>query len=409
MEKIRIGILREGKIPPDKRVALMPEQCVELKKQYPQVEICVQPSDVRAYTNKEYADKGLTLCEDLSDCDVLFGIKEVPVHLLIPDRTYFFFSHTLKKQPYNQKLLQTILEKRINLIDYEVLTDPLGNRLVAFGRFAGIVGTYNALLLYGKKFKLYKLKPAHKCFDMSEVFEQLKKIILPPIKIVVTGRGRVGKGAAEILDLVGIRKVKPEDYLNNSYREPVYTLLSSRDYNVRRDGNIAVDSDDFYNSPELYQSTFQDYLKQTDILISGAYWDPSAPQLFTREEMQSPDFKIQLIADITCDINGSIPSTIKPCTIYDPAYDYNPFSHSVEPLFSSEKNITVMAIDNLPGELPRDASRDFGSQLMKHVFPRLLTGHDSDGVLERATMTRNGTLTDYFAYLQDYVAGNANT
>lgn len=409
MEKIRIGILREGKIPPDKRVALMPEQCVELTKQYPHVDICIQPSDVRAYSNKEYADKGLSLCEDLSHCDVFFGIKEVPVHLLIPNKTYFFFSHTLKKQSYNQKLLQVILERNIRLIDYEVLTDPYGNRLVAFGRFAGIVGTYNALLLYGRKMKLFKLKPAHKCFDMAEVFKQLDKVNLPPIRIVVTGRGRVGKGASEILDRLNIKRVNPEEYLSKQYDIPVYTVLSSRDYNVKTDGSDWSDPQEFYTNPERFISSFGRFIRKTDILISGAYWDPAAPRLFSREEMQSADFRIQIIADITCDIDGSIPSTLKPCTIYDPAYDYNPFSHSIEPLFSGDKNVTVMAIDNLPGELPRDASRDFGNQLMKHVFPRLLTGNDVDEVLERATMTRNGKLTERFSYLKDYVAGQVGS
>jgi len=405
MEPLKIGILREGKIPPDKRVALMPDQCIELQNRYPNVSIFIQPSDIRAFSNKEYAEKGLTLTEDLSHCDVLFGIKEVPPHLLIPEKTYFFFSHTLKKQSYNQKLLQTILEKRIELIDYEVLTDSNYQRLIAFGRFAGIVGAYNGLLLYGRKKRRYKLKPAHKCFDLKEVLDELRKVNLPPIKIVATGTGRVGKGIAYILDYLKIPRVSPEDFLNREFNYPVYSLLSTKDYYISKETGF-YEKAEFYSNPERYTSVFLPYARKAEIFMAGAYWDPAAPRLFERENMTEPDFKVKIIADITCDINGSIPSTLKPCTIPDPAYDYNPVTHSIEPLFSGSRNITVMAIDNLPGELPRDASRDFGNQLLTHVFPLLCTGTDPDEILFRGKMTdKNGCLTERFSYLQDYVNG----
>jgi len=405
MEPLKIGILREGKIPPDKRVALMPDQCIELQNRYPNVSIFIQPSDIRAFSNKEYAEKGLTLTEDLSHCDVLFGIKEVPPHLLIPEKTYFFFSHTLKKQSYNQKLLQTILEKRIELIDYEVLTDSNYQRLIAFGRFAGIVGAYNGLLLYGRKKRRYKLKPAHKCFDLKEVLDELRKVNLPPIKIVATGTGRVGKGIAYILDYLKIPRVSPEDFLNREFNYPVYSLLSTKDYYISKETGL-YEKAEFYSNPERYTSVFLPYARKAEIFMAGAYWDPAAPRLFERENMTEPDFKVKIIADITCDINGSIPSTLKPCTIPDPAYDYNPVTHSIEPLFSGSRNITVMAIDNLPGELPRDASRDFGNQLLTHVFPLLCTGTDPDEILFRGKMTdKNGCLTERFSYLQDYVNG----
>lgn len=405
MSQLKIGILREGKIPPDKRVALMPEQCVELQKTYPNISIYIQPSDIRAFSNKEYLEHGLTLTEDLSHCDILFGIKEVPPHLLIPEKTYFFFSHTLKKQSYNQKLLQSILEKKVELYDYEVLTDTNLQRLIAFGRFAGIVGTYNALLLYGKRNKRYKLKPAYKCFDLEEVSNELRKVNLPPIKIVATGTGRVGRGISHILELLDVQKVSPEEFMTLNNDKPVYTLLSTRDYNIRKEGG-GYSREEFYAHPERYTSIFSPYLKKAQIFIAGAYWDPKAPRLFTREDMMAPDYKTNIIADITCDINGSIPSTLKPCTIPDPAYDYNPESHTIEPLFSGHKNVTVMAIDNLPGELPRDASRDFGNQLINHIFPILLSGDDPNGILERGKMTdKDGCLTEKFSYLKDYVNG----
>lgn len=405
MQDINIGIIREGKIPPDRRVALMPDQCVELQKIYPNLKFFVQPSDIRAFTNKEYAEKGLTLVEDLSHCDVLFGIKEVPIHLLIPGKRYFFFSHTLKKQPHNQKLLQAVLEKKISLVDYEVLTDTNSRRLIAFGKFAGVVGTYNAILLYGKKYKRYKLKPAHKCFDLKEVFDELRKVNLPPIKIVATGTGRVGTGIMQILDHLKIKKVDASSFIKEDFNEPVYTLLSTKDYNERiTDGGY--NREEFFSEPQKYRSTFERFTNTADILVAGAYWDPGAPKLWERKDMQKDQFKIRLIADITCDMDGSIPSTIKPCTIYDPAYDYNPFTHSIEPLFSYDRNLTVMAIDNLPGELPRDASRDFGNQLMTHIFPLISSGQDPDGIICRGSMTtENGCLTEKFSYLSNYVQG----
>lgn len=405
MPQLKIGILREGKIPPDRRVALTPQQCLDLQKRYPDLSIRIQPSDIRSFTNAEYVKKGLEMSEDLSDCSILFGVKEVPIHLLLPDKTYFFFSHTLKKQPYNQKLLQAILERKIRLIDYEVITDGQGKRLIAFGRFAGLIGTYNALLLFGKRSKRYKLRPAHKCRDLKDLENELRKVNLPPIKIVATGKGRVGNGITQILEQLAIREVDPREFVTGNFSEPVFTFLSSADYNRRKtDGRF--ERAEFHQDPGKYESAFSPFSKTADMLIAGAYWDSRAPRLFSKGEMREPDFKIRIIADITCDINGSIPSTMKPCTIYDPAYDYNPFTESIEPVFSSEKNITVMAIDNLPGEMPRAASKDFGEQLMIQLFPIFATGQDPEGILARARMTtEDGRLTEKFSYLEEYANG----
>jgi saccharopine dehydrogenase (NAD+, L-lysine forming) len=400
MNKIRIGILREGKVPPDKRVPLLPDQCRAVLDQYPHVSIAVQPSDIRCIANQEYADMNILLEEDLSNFDVLIGVKEVPVHLLIPGKTYLFFTHTIKKQPHNQKLLQTALERKITLIDYECLTDTSGIRVIAFGRFAGIVGTYNAFLMYGKKSGNYELKRAYQCFDYNEMKNELGKVKLPDLKIVLTGAGRVGNGAAEILSFLKVQKVGPDDFINKKFKGPVYTQLGSRDYHRKKDGSDWI-SEEFYAHPERFESTFQRFLPVTDMLIAGAYWDPHAPMLFKKEDI-GKDFKIKTIADITCDIGGSIPTTIKASTIYDPCYDYNPHTHALEAPFSSPGNITVMAVDNLPGEIPRDASRDFGLQLMQNVFPSLLD-KDTHSIIERGTICKDGALCPDFEYLKDYV------
>lgn len=400
MKQLSIGIIREGKIPNDKRTPFTPGQAATIQKDFPSITIHAQESKFRCFSDSEYHAQGIDVVSAVDNCDVLMGIKEVPVSALIPEKTYFFFSHTLKKQPHNRKLLQEILKKRITLIDYEALTDQHGKRLVAFGRFAGIVGAYNALLFYGRRTGQYRLKRAFQCFDIAELKHELQKVRLPAIKIVLTGSGRVGNGAIEILEAAGIRKTDPHPFLERTYDYPVYTQLSSADYHQRKDGG-PFNREDFHKNPTLYTSTFVRFAHRTDILIAGAYWDPAAPVLFSERDMNAPDFRIKMIADISCDINGSIPSTKKPSSISDPVYDYNPETGKLEKPFSSDKAITVMAIDNLPCELPRDASTNFGADLIRHVIPRL-TGPDEDKVLERATIAKAGKLTPWFAYLADY-------
>jgi alanine dehydrogenase len=400
---ISLGIIREGKNPPDKRVPFTPLQTEEIQQRFPHVKVFCQTSPLRCYQDDEYRKLDVTTQEDVSHCDVLMGIKEVPVQNLVAGKTYLFFSHTIKKQPYNKKLLQEILKKKITLIDYEVLKDLRGNRLVAFGRFAGIVGAYNGLLTYGQRFKLFSLRRAFDCFDVNDLKLELRKVKLPPIKIILTGSGRVAKGAMETLDTAGIRKVNPHDYLTKQFDEPVYVQLGSADYHSRIEGGH-FNREEFHNHPERYESHFLLYTKVTDLLLAGAYWNPKAPVLFTKEDMQSPAFKIKVIADITCDIEGSVPSTKRASTIADPIYDYDPFTDSIQPPLTNEKFVTVMAVDNLPCELPRSASEEFGRDLLDRVLPELFV-EDDDGVIKRATIAKNGKLTEGFSYLSDYVAG----
>ncbi|MGN6648007.1 MAG: NAD(P)-dependent oxidoreductase [Cytophaga sp.] len=405
MKAIKVGIIREGKVPSDRRVPLLPYQCAGIVAAYPHVKIVVQPSDVRCITNKEYLAAGIPLQEDMSDCDILLGIKEVPIHQLIPDKTYLFFSHTIKLQPHNQKLLQSIVEKRITMIDYEALRDTQEKRVIAFGYFAGIVGAYNTFLLLGRKYKLFDLKPAYKCYDIGELKQELRKVFIPPLKIVLTGGGRVGNGAEMILKEMQIEKVSAEDFLKKTYSKPVYTQVTSADYNRRMfDAGAAWNSEHFHEHPEVYESTFLRFAKAADILIAGAFWDQRAPKLFTTEDIKRSDFSIRLISDITCDINGSIPSTVKSTNIFDPAYDFNPFTKDIEAPFSDPRNITVMAIDNLPCEVPRSASEDFGNQLIKNVIPDLVQ-QPYGALIQRCALTINGKLGPQFEYLKEYSEG----
>ncbi|GAB1450291.1 NAD(P)-dependent oxidoreductase [Draconibacterium sp.] len=401
---MKIGILRENKMPIDKRVPLTPEQCVEVQQKFPGVRVVVQPSTVRCFNDSQYISLGIEVKEDLSDCDILMGVKEERIEDLIEGKKYLIFSHTIKKQVYNRELLQAVLKKNIQLIDYEVLTNSEGFRIIGFGRFAGLVGAYSGIRAFGLRNKLFDLKPAHKCEDLVEMFEQLNMVTLPPIKIALTGNGRVANGVLEILDQLNIMRLPPTEYLeHDNPTVPVFAQLLPGDY-ARRNNGYEFDLFHFFTNPGEYESSFLPFAKSTDLLLASAYWDPEAPVLFTADDMKMKSFRISVISDITCDIEGSIPSTKRASTIDDPFYDYNPETGELEPAFTSKTNITVQAVDNLPCELPKDASLDFGQNLIEKVFPSLL-GEDGDGIIERASITKNGKLTSRFDYLQDYVDG----
>ena len=400
----KLGILREGKTPPDNRVPLTPDQCVEVQKKFKNVQVIVQSSQVRCFSDEEYREKGIPVQEDVSDCDILLGVKEVPIGDLLSGKIYFFFSHTIKKQQYNRKLLQTILQKKIQLIDYEVLTDKNGFRIIGFGRFAGLVGAYNGLRALGLRRNVFDLKPAHRCAGLEEMLYQLNMVNLPPVKIAFTGDGRVASGVLEVLEFMKIRRLLPEQFPETGQpKKPVYTQLLPQHYTRRKDGS-AFNLHHFFKHPEMYENTFLPFAHSADVLMAAAYWDPKAPVLFTAEDMKAADFRISVISDITCDIEGSIPSTKRASSIAEPFYDYNPETGDLEAPFSSEKNITVQAVDNLPNELPKDASRDFGRNLIDKVFPSLF-GQDADGIIERASVTKAGKLMERFAYLQDFANG----
>lgn len=401
---MKLGIIREEKIPRDRRVPFTPEQCLTILNSFTGLQLVIQPCSYRCYTNDEFLAAGISLQEDLSDCDILMGVKEVPEQFLIPGKKYFFFSHTIKKQPHNKKLLQAILKKKITLMDYECLTDSAGNRVIGFGRFAGLVGAYNGIMAYGIKYGLFNLKPANTCRDIDELTEQLSRIKLPNVKIIVTGGGRVANGACETMGMLKIRKVTPYEFLNYSFREPVYVQLHSHDFHEAKD-HSTWSQFDFYQHPENFLSTFSranSFSSCCDLLVHCSFWDPNAPLLFTKEEMCDPGFRISVIADVTCDINGSIPSTLKASTIDDKFYGYNPYNGEIEEPFA-KNTITIMAIDNLPCELPRDASEGFGKNLIERVLPELLI-EDKNGVIERSVIARDGKLTEKYAYLTDYVA-----
>ena len=399
---MKIGILRETKNPPDRRVPFSPDEIDFAQKTFENLKFIIQPSPLRCYTDDEYRNKGLVLSEDVSDCDILMGVKEVDKSAFIDNKTYVFFSHVAKKQPYNKGMLQEMMRKKITLIDYEYLTKPNGQRVVAFGYWAGIVGAFNGLRGYGLRTKSFNLKPAHQCHNMIEMNEELSKVELKPVKILITGEGRVSTGALETFKQLNIIKVSVDDFLNKKFDYPVLCQIGPKDYVKHKDG-LDFDFNNFIKNPKDYISTFKPFTKVTDIFIACHFWDNNSPKFMTPDDYRESDFNIKMISDVSCDINGPIPSTIRASTIAEPFFDYNPLLEKEELPFSNDTNVTMMTVDNLPGEVARDSSEGFGKALIENVLPSLIGG-DNENIINSATILRNGELTEKFAYMADYAA-----
>ncbi len=398
------GIIRERKIPLDARVALTPKQCAFIKKNFPEINIIVESSENRCFSDEAYRTEGVEIATDLNDCDILLGIKEVPIEQLNDDKTYFFFSHTIKKQAHNRGLLQAIIKKNVRIIDYEVLTGDDGKRLIAFGKFAGMVGVHNGLLGYGLRTGTFTLPRMYSLKDYSVAKELYKEIKSPPIHAIISGGGRVSNGAVEVIQDAGFQRVSIDDFLTKAYDHPVFIRVHPMDYVERIDGQ-PFDKNDYYRDPSVYRSTFARFFDKTDLFINGIFYDARAPRFFELKDMSSPDFNIKVIADVSCDLMpySSVPSTIRAAKIPEPFFGFDKTTHQEVSPFE-ENAVTMMTVDNLPNELPRDASTFFGEQFITYILPEILKEEYSD-VLLRGTIAMDGALREPFAYLQDYVNG----
>lgn len=399
---MKFGIIKERKTPPDRRVVFSPSELLLVKNQFPNAEFKVESSDIRVFTDAEYINSGIEVSENMDDCDVLIGVKEVPVEALIPNKKYFFFSHTIKKQTYNRDLLQACIDKNIELYDHETVVDANNTRLIGFGRYAGIVGAYNGIRAFGLKFEIFSLPKAETLANQAALITQLKKIFLPPIKIVLSGKGKVAFGAKEMLDGMKIKEVSVSDYLSKTYTYPVYTMIDVQDYNSDMSG-VAFNKSKFYSNPEHFISNFERFATVSDIFMAGHFYGNGAPEILTQDMLAAPTCKIKVVADISCDIAGPIACTLRASTIANPNYGYLPSEHKEVDMFHPSA-IVVMAVDNLPCELPKDASEGFGEMFLEHVIPAFFNG-DASGVLARAKITENGKLTPRFDYLQSYLEG----
>lgn len=397
---IAIGLIKEGKIPEDNRVALTPEQCKWVQDNYNDVKIIVQSSKTRCFSDNEYRKAGIEVAENVSECDILLGIKEVPVKDLIDNKTYLFFSHTRKKQPHNQKLLHAILEKKITLIDYECLEHEDGQRIIGFGFFAGVVGAHNGIMAYGNKAGLFSLQRVYKQSNLRELIHTYFGLKLPNIKVAVTGSGRVSSGVLEVMNLLGIIEVESYEFLEKKFSYPVYVHLKGQDlYKHHETGSY--NRDHFHAYPQEYVCNFLPYTKTADVLLNGIYWEEHIPRLFSKSDVQADDFSIKVIADITDDQNGSVPINLGDQTIEDPVYGVDKTTLRKTAAYQPN-TVDVMAVGNLPNELPKDASRYFGEQLIKYILDDLLK--NGSDIINRATIVKGGKLTAQFEYLSSYAA-----
>ncbi len=398
---IRIGIIRESKVPQDNRVPFSPKQCKKIQEKFTNIKFIVQPSPIRCFSDEEYLAQGIEVNDNLSNCEILFGVKEPKIESILPNKTYLFFSHTKKAQPYNKNLMKALIEKKIRLIDYECLTHDDGHRIVGFGYWAGVVGAHNGLLTYGKKFNQFSLNPVNRMKNFQELKESYEDFFLPPIKIALTGSGRVATGVLDILQYLDVTEVSVDEYLSKRFAYPVFVHLRGKDLYARKDDST-YNRNDFHANPQDYTCLFLPFTKMTDILMNGIYWDKNIPRLFELEDMKRPDFNLPVIADITCDENGSVPCNIGSSTIANPVYGYDKkLMQQAIPFQNTYDIVDMMAVDNLPNELPRDASKYFGGFLEEYVLPDLIK-EKSSNVIERGTICNDGKLTSYYEYLSDY-------
>ena len=405
-----ISIIKEARID-ENRTPFTPNQIQTLIANFPNLHVLVQPSKNRCFNDEDYSKAGAKIEEDIIRSDIIFGVKEVEISKLIENKTYLFFSHTSKVRKdisqstkdkaiiYKKELLREVIKKKITLIDYENIreTSGKGYRYLGFGRFAGIVGCYNTLNLY---LKLQKKQLLPRAFEINS-YEKIKKLIskqnFNKIKILLTGSGNVAKGSMEILKHTNIKQISLNDYLNKKYDEAVFCNISLREHVERNDGKHSS-YQDFMLNPHEYKSTATNYLYSTDMLITGHYWEPKFPKLFSLNQINK--FKnLKIIGDITCDINGSIPTTIRSTSIAKPYYSFD--INSMKEIDLCNKGIAVMAVDNLPSELPCEASEEFGNSIISEVLPFLI-GKD-DGRINRATTTSQGKLCPTFRYLENFI------
>ena len=401
-----IGIVRESRND-ENRTPLVPEHIKKYKESNPNINFIIQPSNSRCFSDEEYELCGAKINENLNECSIIFGVKEIDPNILINNRTYLFFSHTFKinKQQKNiekhkKDLLLSILNKKITLIDYENIRGKNGTRCLGFGRFAGIVGCYNTLNLLLRVLGKQSLASAYKINDYERLVLNLKNLYFPKTKILVTGDGRVAKGVIELLNLTNIKAVSKKDFLEKKFDQPIFCNLETKDY-VTNNSSTNFNLEHFINNPQDYSSSALQYLKETDILISAHYWDPSSPKIFENEDLKDLQ-NLKIVGDITCDINGSVPTTIRSTTIEEPNYWVE--RNTLKEIDENNDGIAVMAVDNLPSELPRDSSTEFSEGIIKEVLPFLLK--EDDGRILNGTITTDGSFLEKYNYLNDYIRIN---
>ncbi len=432
MENI-IGIRTEDKNKWERRVPIIPTHVRELKEKY-NLKTIVQPSDIRVFNNDEYKQSGAEISEDLSSAGVIFAVKEIPNHLFEKNKTYVFFSHTIKGQKYNMPMLKKMMNLKCNLIDYEKITDDNNRRLVFFGIYAGIAGMIDTLWGLGKRLKSKKVKTAfseikktieysnledaknHIRYIGSKIREEgfLEKI--SPVIIGFAGYGHVSSGAQEILDILPVEEISPgqlETIHDHYSKNLVYKVVfKEKDLVEPISSKKTFNLQEYYDNPNLYKSIFNSYLKRLTVIMNCIYWDERYPRLITKDflkENYADIKKLQIVGDISVDINGAIEFTEKTTNPSSPVFVYNPIKDDISDGFKGE-GIAVMSVDNLPCELPRESSIAFSNALFSYI-PKIVKSDystsfqelDLPSEIKRAVILHHGKLTSDYQYINKFL------
>lgn len=430
MKKL-IGIRREDKNKWERRVPLVPEHVGKLKTEH-NVETILQPFERRSIGRTEYEAAGAAFNEDLSECPFILAVKEIPVDLLMPEKTYMYFSHTIKGQDYNMPMLKKLMDLKCTLIDYECIKDEKGRRLVFFGKYAGLAGMIDAFYGYGQRLKnegfetpLLKIKPAYEYADLkdakkhiSAVAKEIAEVGLPaekaPYVFGFAGYGNVSQGAQEIFDIMPHKVVEPDELgsMTGKSNKQFVKVVFKEEHIVKPAAmSIPFELQDYFKHPEKYKEKFQEsYLQYLSVLINAIYWDERYPRLLTKNYLKKhPDQKLDVVCDISCDIDGSIEFTYKATESDNPAYVYNPTTESFEDGFGTN-GIVNIAVDNLPTELPKDSSYEFSKSLIPFI-PGIVAADmdvpfdkcDLPQEIKHAVILYKGELTPAYKYIEEYL------
>lgn len=430
-----IGIRHEDKYVMERRAPLTPRHVERLIKGK-QLDIVVQTSPKRVFTDQEYIKAGARIADNLGECSVILGVKEMPIDFFEPQKTYVFFSHVIKGQAYNMPMLKRMMELGCNLIDYEKIVDEQGRRLIFFGRYAGLAGMINSLWSLGLRLKeagyetpFLKITQAHHYASLeearkviSEVGQEIAEKGLPaelrPFTVGFTGYGNVSQGAQEILGLLPVKEISPEKLLELTVRDHapnnlIYKVIFKEEHLSAHNDGHSFDLHDYYTHPENYHSIFEKYIPHLSVLMNCMYWDARYPKLITKDYLEKAfaegNPKLTVIGDVTCDPDGSIEITHKGTEIEDPIFVYNPFTR--KPVMGHKgEGMLVMAVDILPSELPRDASNGFADALVNFVkpisdcdFSEPFEDLDIPRAIKKALILHNGELTHDFQYIKEYL------
>lgn len=430
-----IAIRHESKYEMERRVPIVPAHVGDLiKKEY---EVHVQSSSKRVFTDEEYRKAGAIVNNDISDADIIFGVKEIPLEELMKGKTYIFFSHVIKGQSYNMPMLKRLMELDCNLIDYEKVTDEFNKRIIFFGKYAGYAGTINTLWSAGQRYlrmgistPFVKIKQSHNYPSLAEAKKAINEVGLEimknglpkeihPFIIGVTGYGNVGMGVQEILNLLPSKEISPDEIKNIASNKDlpnniIYKVVFKEQDMVKNiDANKPFDLQHYYKNPQEYSSVFNQYIEHLNVLIHASYWDNRYPRVISKNEIANlyskPNPKLVVIGDISCDPDGGIEFTHKGTEISDPVFVYNPSTEKATMGFDGD-GIVVMSVDILPSELPRDSSFGFSEALRPFVesIAECDFNEDYDNLnlapaIKRALILKNGKLTKPFEYIEKYI------